>query len=127
MTKVETPATAEVVIVRDEAMALRIMGAEVLKKQIAEQAKLCAAMVIDDESSAQIAQQHLTGLSKVMKAVQKKGKELRTPFTNAAKLIKAVEDQMVGEAERVIAEGKGKIQVYHNSLVEAQETVVEGI
>lgn len=126
MTTATSPLKTEsaIVIIKDKAMAQKVLGAELVKQEIAKQAAICKEMIVNDESSAQVAQQQLTILNKMQGTVEKKRKELKRPFHEAGKFIDAVAAELTGEAEAVIKEGKKKIQDYHNTLVKTNEAVV---
>jgi len=100
-------ATTEVVAVSS------IKGLEVLESLKAEidiQASNCLQIKVMDESTLAVGQQNLSKINQIVKAVETKHKELKSPYLEAGRQIDAVKNALIEAAEKAIDHLKSEVK-----------------
>jgi len=90
-----------------------IKGLEVLESLKAEidiQANNCLQIKVMDESTLAVGQQNLSKINQIVKAVETKHKELKSPYLEAGRQIDAVKNALIEPAEKAIDHLKSEVK-----------------
>lgn len=111
--KVTTPKVqAPVIFVNSMELAEKIMKVEAVKAVISGYADLCKELVVDSEATESKALEMLGNLKDVIKKVEDKHTIAKKPYLEGGRFIDGVKKSILGDAEKVITDGKQKIACF---------------